>query len=122
MENQTFLFINEQNKIVELFKQFLQYEGESIINNDYMFLMTGMIDGEVFKLEHSVSQAPIALYGNQTLGNTYRGSVGNESLLQKAGKLVKHIVEARYTRQLKQTCADIDNYVDFQDGLEAFKG
>lgn len=64
-----------------------------------MFMITDIVDGGVLKLEYSVSQDPIAMYGNQTIGSTYRGQ---ESLLVKAGQMVKHILQIRSAKQFKK--------------------
>lgn len=116
MEKQ-FLFINEQTKIQKLFKDFLGVEYPTIVNNEFMFLMTDIVDGVVLKLEYSVSQDPIAMYGNLSIGSTYRGQ---ESLLVKAGQMVKHILEIRSAKQLKQAIQEVNTFVNEQDCLESF--
>ncbi len=114
-----FLFINEQSKIQKLFKDFLGFENATIVNNEFMFLMTGMIDGYVFKIEETTQSPAVVMYATTNMGTTYRGS--NEvSLLQKAGKLVKHILEIRSANKLKQNLLEVDAFVTEQDCLESF--
>lgn len=119
MEKQ-FLFINEQKKIEKLFKDFLGFEYPTIINNEFMFLMTGMIDGYVFKIEETTQQPAVVMYATTNIGTAYRG-LNEVSLLVKAGQLVKHILELRSANQLKQAYQQVNTFVNERDALESFK-
>lgn len=109
-----FLFINEVNKIKSLFRQFLGVEKFDVINNEFMFLITGMVDGVPFKIESGVNTKTIG-----TLGKTTFDGCGNE--LQTAGVIVKAVQQNKVEKELMNFYMSVDEFVDEQDAFESFK-